>query len=155
MVPVHAAISALLGASAHQPGLAVSVSSHESATFPQGGGDFCGKAARLSTRQGLLQFTSQHRPRPIPKTYFLIENLARTNKPLAREPNPHQHARQHPPHPTSSACETTRTRSHISKQIACERKPPRAISSTNFLRWIVTTERATNDFSSDFLVNCP
>jgi len=39
----------------------VAVSSHESATFRGGGGHFCGRVARLATRQGLLHLSSRER----------------------------------------------------------------------------------------------
>ena len=35
------------------------VSSHESATFWGGGGNFCGRVARLATSQGLLDLPAQ------------------------------------------------------------------------------------------------
>ena len=50
--------------------ISVPVSSHESAAFRGGGGNFCGRVARLATRQGLLDLSS-------PTHHLHLYNMAR------------------------------------------------------------------------------
>jgi hypothetical protein len=80
--------------------LVVAVSSYESATF-RGGGHFCGRVARLATRQGFLHF-------PSPTCYLHLHCLARFcfvfGAPIIQELDQagfrYQIRHSQPPHPT-------------------------------------------------------